>query len=177
MTRPGEHQLSFEQINKIKQMLGIKRLLYLLRFFMKLAGKRKDENPQKNKTIKRKIFEDFEEASKQDNHIMVCKKILEVIFKLDPIDDYLQYSTASEEDSSYSDCERQELESSGSSSSPSGKTSGSKSSPVNLDPNPATVEEEEFVDNGMPLRVNQEQFELCQQYLAFLLERCQTIGI
>ena len=50
MTRQGAIKLSFESINDIKNMLGVKRLLYMLRIFMKLAGKRQDKQKQQPKT-------------------------------------------------------------------------------------------------------------------------------
>ena len=56
MTRPGTNKLSFDHINDLKTWLGVKRLLYLLRIFMKLAGKRREEKPQP----KGKTFDPFE---------------------------------------------------------------------------------------------------------------------
>ena len=42
------------------------------------------------------------------NHIVICKKILEIVFKEDPMEDYMNYSSASEDDIDYEDCEEDE---------------------------------------------------------------------
>jgi hypothetical protein len=46
MTRPGESQLTFDHINKVKTLFGIKRLLYLLRIYIKLAGEKKKQKSE-----------------------------------------------------------------------------------------------------------------------------------
>ena len=43
MTRQGHLKITFEHVNDIKNFLGVKRLLYMLRVFMKLAGKRPEK--------------------------------------------------------------------------------------------------------------------------------------
>ena len=77
LTRAGEVKLTFDHINEIKQYLGIKRLLYLLRVYKKLAGERTDKTQKK-----KKVFDPFENNQAiPGNHIIICKKILDIIFK------------------------------------------------------------------------------------------------
>lgn len=36
---------------------------------------------------------------------MTCKKVLDILFKVDKMEDYMDYSSASEDDLDYDDCE------------------------------------------------------------------------
>ena len=106
LTRKGNENLSFLEINQLKQFLGVKRLLYLLRFFMKLAGRKQTQEGNK-----KKLFNPFEKEP-DFNHIVAGKKILDVIFLEDQMTDYLDYSSASENDSTYEEFENEETTSS-----------------------------------------------------------------
>ena len=57
---------------------------------MKLAGDKKKKNPDQI-----------------GNHIVICKKVLDILFKVDKMEDYMDYSSASEDDLDYADCEEE----------------------------------------------------------------------
>ncbi len=51
------------------------------------------------------MFEIGENDSKL-NHIHVCKKLMDILFKFDDMNDYMDYSSASEDDLDYAEFEQ-----------------------------------------------------------------------
>ena len=74
--------------------MGLKRFLYLLRIFSKLI--KKNQNVKNNSFIEPEI---------NVNHINISKQILDIVFTNSEIKDYMQYSSASEEDNDYTEFE------------------------------------------------------------------------
>jgi len=98
--KSGDLILSFDEINNIKSFLGLKRFLFLLRIFNKISKNKKEEKKTKN------MFDMVIEEKL--NHIGICKKLMDILFKFDLMKDYMDYSSASEEDIDYIEFEQAE---------------------------------------------------------------------
>ena len=114
----------------------------------------------------------FEVQDEVHNHISICKKVLDVLFKYDAMDDYMDLSSASEDDVDYAEFEEAEKQDASSGTASPDKRSPSKQTVENT----IQIDENSSSANNL-CKIKEIDLAACDKLVSFLMERCQTISI